>query len=711
MAAARRSAPADSGETNNTRELAIAKLESSGLSASDAEALGIEWLAPGRTSSLGGWAKPLPALLLPYFDVAGKPLSPWPKHPPFYRLRYLAQEVDSSGFSVQAAKQKKPVRYVQPPNTSVAAYLARCAEVDWLGVLSDPDQPLVITEGELKAACACLRGVPTIGLGGVQSWRAIGKGVEFLPELEAIDWVGRHTYVCFDSDYKSNDGVLLALHELSEELVRRGAYAYVVNIPQVGDDKVGLDDYVVAEGIEAFAELLKAAEPLGLTKPLFDFNHRYRYVRNPGLLLDVKTGDRYTPTAFRDHLESTKIYQERALRGDGSVSRRPVAAAAAWLSWPLRAEVSRLTYKPGHIGAVENDRGDIEWSLWPGWGAPPAARATDRDVKPFLQLVDHLFSTASPEAKRWFLRWCAFPLVYPGTKMFSNVLIWGRKHGTGKSLIFYTLGRIYGENFVAVKKKDLHGDFNKWAEFKQLALGEEITGSDKREDADMIKAMTTQLKVHINVKYMPEYEVDDVLNWGFTANHPDTFMLEDDDRRSFIHEVEVGPLPEVFYVEYDLWLSSGGPALLHRWLLDLDLGDFNPAAPAFRTSSKERMIADTRSDLANWCRELLDAPDSVLRVGEQPIDKDLFTAKELLRLYDPELRTRTTASGLGRELKRAGCRQILDGMPARLADGGLDRLYAVRNPDKWAKAHGTTVTSHLTAWLKRQRGDTGPKRY
>lgn len=694
---------------DSTGELARAKLESSGLTLADADALGIETLSPTRTAALGGWAKPLPSLLIPYFGPDGKPLTAWPSHPPFYRLRYLAQPIDTSGFSAQT-KAKKPTRYVQPPNTAVAAYLPRCAEIDWLDQLADPEQPLVITEGELKAACACLRGVPTIGLGGVQSWHALGKGVELLPELEATSWVGRHVYLCFDSDYRSNPLVLDALHELGETLVRRGAYVYVVTIPQVGDDKVGLDDFVVGEGIDAFQALLTIAEPLGLTKPLFELSERYLYVRHPGLLLDKRLNERLSPAAFRDHAEAPKLYQERALRKDGSISRMTVSAATAWLSWPLRSEVDRLTYKPGSQGRVDGALGTSEWSLWPGWGVAPTRDATDADVRPFLKLLDHLFSTASPASRQWFLRWCACPLQYPGIKLFSSVLFWGRRHGTGKSLVGYTLGAIYGKNFTEITQADIHANFNEWAENKQLVMGDDVTGSDKRQDNDLLKKLITQKTVRVNVKFLPSYVVPDCLNYFFTANHPDAFFLEDDDRRSFIHEVEVGPLDEEFYVSYDLWLSSGGAAYLHRWLLNIDLGDFNPAAPAFRTASKERMIADVRSDLASWCRELLAEPDALLRVGDQPIDKDLLTNKELLRLYDPDGRTKCTANGLGRELKRAGARQVLEGVAVKLPDGGADRLYAVRHADKWLKAGAPAVTKHLSDWLKRQRGSSD-KRY
>lgn len=63
--------------------------------------------------------------------------------------------------------------------------------------------------------------------------------------------------------------------------------------------------------------------------------------------------------------------------------------------------------------------------------------------------------------------------------------------------------------------------------------------------------------------------------------------------------------------------------------------------------------------------------------------------------YDPEGKTRTTANGLGRELARAGVRQVCSGMPIRLKDGSQGRYYAIRNADSWLTATAADVTTYL----------------
>lgn len=675
------------------RELGLLKLATSGLTSEDAALLRFDFLSAEQTQELHPSFKPVCSLKINYLGVDGDPLSDWPGCPPFYRLRYLESPPVDFG-----SLDKKPQRYTQAPNTAPVAYYP--ANVDWSTIASDADRPLIITEGELKAAAASKAGFPTVGLGGVYNWRAHKLGLPWLPSLDLITWPRRNVYVCFDSDYRTNPMVCAALREFSEALQERGAYPHMVSLPELeGLEKVGLDDFLVHAGDTAVVQLrslLASAEPLGLARVLWSLNDRYVYVHD-GFILNKQTGAKVKPDAFRTHTEATKTHQERSIKADGTVSYKPVSAAASWLSWPLRSEVTRLTYAPGYKAYVKR-RGQLHYNIWPGWGVLPV----EGDVTPFLDLVDHLYQGAEPAAKEWFLRWCAYPLQHPGTKLFTSSVVFGVQHGTGKSFLGYTLGRIYGRNFTEITKNSLHGNHNEWAEGRQFVLGDDVTGSDKRSEADFLKKLITQREAWINPKHIPAYTIPDCINYLFTANQPDAFFLEDNDRRFFVHEVVAGPLSEMFYADYELWLDTGGASAVFAYLLQLDLSDFNPAAPAFRTAAKERMIANVQSDLGSWVRQLLANPNYVLRIGEKSIDKDLFTSRELLMIYDPAGHTGTTAGGLGRELARAGVRQVTDGRPLRLADGSQGRYFAIRNAEKWIRAQPSAAVKHLDDWQKGQ---------
>lgn len=682
-------------------DLARDKLLSSGLTMEDMVKLGIEPLGPIATGNLHDSFASKCSMKIPYFGIDGSPLQPRPKWPAFYRLRYLEDVEDPNSFAGQTDKKK--LRYVNEPEAGVAAYFPKL--VDWFEIATDPNIPIIITEGELKAAKATKEGFPTIGLGGVFNFKAVRQGIGFLPELEEFDWVKRFVYICFDSDFRTNSNICLAMNQLAEELVERGAMPLVLSLPDVVEGgKTGLDDFLVSvsDPETAFTEVLRQAEPLGLARPLFQINKKVAYVQDPGLIVVRKSFQKMSPSAFKDHAYATVNYTEQVMRSDGELSYKKVPAAPAWLRWPLRAEVSRLVYEPGKDAEVED--GDLNaLNIWRGWGCLPVKG----DVSLWKKLLDHLFEGTDPADRKYFEQWCAYPIQNPGVKMYVAAVMFGIFHGTGKSLVGYMLGRIYGRNFVEINKDMLTEGNYDWAEAKQFVMGDEVTGSAKRDINDMLKKLITQESFRINIKYVPTFEIRDTINYYFTSNHPDAFFMEDNERRYFIHEVKGGPLSQAFYDEFDEWMKRGpGASALFHYLLNLDLTGFSPYAAARKTEARDRMIADTKSDLGEWVARLKADPDSMLRIGSAKLDKDMFTNRELLTIYDPDNKTGTTANGLGRELRRSGFPLAYDGKTIATSDT-TDRYYIIRNANKWLGASRQDLVKHLDANAKKRRVTSG----
>ncbi len=130
-------------------------------------------------------------------------------------------------------------------------------------ILSDPDIPLVITEGEKKALKACQEDIPCLGLAGVWSFRTKVKGKSVpLPDLDTIAWQGRSAVVAFDSDSASNGSVSAARSALAKELTRRGARVCIPELPPGPEGrKVGLDDYLLTHSKGEFDDLVEATSP------------------------------------------------------------------------------------------------------------------------------------------------------------------------------------------------------------------------------------------------------------------------------------------------------------------------------------------------------------------------------------------------------------------------------------------------------------------
>lgn len=649
-----------------------AKLSSSGLTLADAALLGMQRWTRDDASKFIGRAAPSEALWLPYHGIDGAPVVDRPGDPPYGRLRWLAPP---------ASFKKHEDRYWQPPLTRPHCYFPR--SVDWFSAFAHGDSRIVITEGELKAACASKVGIPTIGLGGVNSWRAWKQGIRLLPELVDLPWSRQHVCLIFDSDLISNQNVMRAMTGLAEALSDLGADVYGTWVPAgESSGKVGLDDYLVVNGMDptSMEPVFARAQPMSLSRELYELNDRFVYASSPGLVLDlsVEPPQLHKPGDVASHLASNKlVVVQVGVTADGDPKLDQVSAGDAWLKWPQRHAVDRLTYAPGK--PIEFDR---QRNLWTGWGCAPARG----DVSPFISLVDHLFSGADQASKRWFLDWLAYPLQYPGTKLYTSVLVHGLRTGTGKSLLGYTMAKIYGNNFTEISESMLRSPFNEWARYKQFVLADDVIASRNREDQDLLKKLITQLTIRINEKFVPSYVVPDCLNYYFTSNHPDALFLEDDDRRMFVHEVQVGPLGEDFYKEYDLWVSSStGPAALFDWMLRRDVSGFNPQARAQSTQAKVRMTQDSQSDLGTWVRQLVSDPEPILRAAKVPIHQDLFTSTELFGLYAPQGNQRVTPNGLARELRRAGAALVNGGKSYRW-HGGQGRLYVIRHQAAWSGA-------------------------
>lgn len=149
----------------------------------------------------------------------------------------------------------KPAKYLSPVGLRLRAYFPPAIAA----ALSSPKSILIITEGEKKALCASQNGFMTIGLAGVDCWHP-RKSSSLLPELEQIVWADRPVYLAFDSDAADNENVQENERLLAGILARRGAVVRIVRLEPAADgSKIGIDDFLVANGDSAFHRLLMSA--------------------------------------------------------------------------------------------------------------------------------------------------------------------------------------------------------------------------------------------------------------------------------------------------------------------------------------------------------------------------------------------------------------------------------------------------------------------
>jgi hypothetical protein len=177
---------------------------------------------------------------------------------PFIRLKPLKPRDDKK-------KPGKSIKYESPIGATPRAYFPPGTR----SVLADPAVALLITEGEKKSLAADQHGFRCIGLGGVWAWQASrpedkeGKKIgarELIEDFAAVAWAGRRVFIVYDSDLAEKAEVQWAEWHLAEQLRSRGADVRVVRLPAAtGGEKVGLDDFLVANGPEALAKLIDTA--------------------------------------------------------------------------------------------------------------------------------------------------------------------------------------------------------------------------------------------------------------------------------------------------------------------------------------------------------------------------------------------------------------------------------------------------------------------
>ena len=137
----------------------------------------------------------------------------------------------------------------------------------WPGILNDGTRRLLIAEGAKKAGAALTAGEACISLPGVTNGQRKGR---LKKDIQQFCLVGRTIVLAFDSDQFHNPNVCKALDKLGRLIAACGSVVRVLELPR---QTKGLDDFVVAFGVEAFKQLIDNA--------LTFEEWRDRYILNP----------------------------------------------------------------------------------------------------------------------------------------------------------------------------------------------------------------------------------------------------------------------------------------------------------------------------------------------------------------------------------------------------------------------------------------------
>ena len=233
--------------------------------------------------------------------------------------------------------------------------------------------------------------------------------------------------------------------------------------------------------------------------------------------------------------------------------------------------------------------GNVRLNTWQGWPMKPA----EGDCTKLLELLEYLCS-ADPNGRQiyeWLLDWMAYPLQNAGAKMASAVIMHGPQ-GTGKSTVFQTLAKIYGDYATVLNQRGLEDKFNSdWSDSKLFILAEEVvTRAEMWHIKNELKELVTGEWIRINPKNIAAYRQRNQVNICYLSNENQPLPLENDDRRHLV--VYTPPaLSEAYYDEVFLELENGGAAAFYDFLLKRDLSKFHPKKRPPMTEAKQKLIA------------------------------------------------------------------------------------------------------------------------
>lgn len=286
---------------------------------------------------------------------------------------------------------------------------------------------------------------------------------------------------------------------------------------------------------------------------------------------------------------------------------RHIVGRDAYKDWdtdPRRQIARGLVFEPNGLVPPHHV------NLFRGFPLTPGGRGRDGCLK----ILDHIWSLSGQrkEEFRYLINWIAYPLQHPGAKMDSSVIMYGAE-GPGKSVLWeQVVARLYGEYATTIGQAQLESTFTGWQSGKLFALCEEVVSrAERSQHKGQLKHLVTGHTLMINEKNLPLREEQNHINFVFLSNSTVPLELDMGDRRYLV--LYCGDVPQGNYFR-DLFAEINGDGIreFYRYLMDLDLGDFNEHSRPPLNQDKQNLIDASLPSpvlfLHEWRDGLLDLP-------------------------------------------------------------------------------------------------------
>ena len=210
---------------------------------------------------------------------------------------------------------------------------------------------------------------------------------------------------------------------------------------------------------------------------------------------------------------------------------------------------------------------------------------------------------------------------------------------------------------------------------------------------EKLKSIVTETSGSINRKYGKKEFRQIFCNVIAFSNHTDALKIDENDRRWWVIKTKVSPKEPKYYSELFQWLETDGPAEFLQYLKNMDLSDFDYAAPPPVTKAKIEMIEESRSEVETCIR---DAHEMKTGVFEHDIVSTEIVTIWVQNQLGVDRLSWQDKKTIGYVLKRL-CDEELPQTRYTIQMGGQRkrvRLILVRNPQKWLNANNAEIEHH-----------------
>jgi hypothetical protein len=240
--------------------------------------------------------------------------------------------------------------------------------------------------------------------------------------------------------------------------------------------------------------------------------------------------------------------------------------ADLWLeSSDMRTRYTRTVFDPS------NKQDKEAFNFWKGYIKPIKG-----DVQPFIDHINKLIKGTQAE-KDYIIKMLAYSVRFPD-RLTGVALAFRGNQGAGKSTISETMKAICPNHTKSFDSMDVLFDFNAETVHTKYFLMEESVWGGEISKQGKLKNLITCNQRAIKVKNITGF---DITNYGFfifTSNESWMLPIEKGDRRFSIFDTTNDLIDNFEYFNnYYKWLETGGAnALLHYFLNEIKLDDFNP---------------------------------------------------------------------------------------------------------------------------------------